>query len=603
MNKGKKALSLTELLIVLVVIALLFAAIAPIITKRHVAETHENESIWNYVSGDTDRNSFFDPGSSKWTSSVYVGMVPSSANDNAGKLVIDSNNISYNSETYFSPHMQFRFSQSPQEQGRGINAATLSVTSDSIIFGSNPVSNNYVKSVIYGLSNLTDSFNPNALTVMGSGAMGGVKLNTPNTSQYITAVGHRAGYKYGSASTSSSNSAIYVGSNAGAGTSESEDAPSDNIAIGYDSMSRDGNAGSHNVFIGANTGNGFSDSSSSYNTIIGSAFSRNIASKNTIVGYGVYVSGIPSVSDKAQVNSMTAIGYKACNSLYGANGSKICIGATSGETSNNTPDSFNTDSNEHIFIGGKPKSATSKAFSGRSVLEVHNISSITPSYGNVVLNSNLVVRGNFYPSNNAMSAISRNIFSDTQTAGAEDFYYRCNQDAYQSILTFNNYICKNLVQSNPKSINLLYYKGTNCPVSDGYPNGSGCPNIISSDVRLKTNISENNDGLDKIIQIKPYNYTYKNDPYTQQVGVIAQDLQKVFPNAVSKGKDGFLEIRWEDMFYALVNSIKQLALKIEDVASKISAIKNDILQIGNEQKSIEKQIIVINKRINKLERK
>ncbi|MBO6181541.1 prepilin-type N-terminal cleavage/methylation domain-containing protein, partial [bacterium] len=52
MKSGIRAFSLTELLIVLVVIALLFAAMAPIVTKRHIAETHETESIWNFVTGD-----------------------------------------------------------------------------------------------------------------------------------------------------------------------------------------------------------------------------------------------------------------------------------------------------------------------------------------------------------------------------------------------------------------------------------------------------------------------------------------------------------------------------------------------------------------------
>ena len=39
---------------------------------------------------------------------------------------------------------------------------------------------------------------------------------------------------------------------------------------------------------------------------------------------------------------------------------------------------------------------------------------------------------------------------------------------------------------------------------------------------------------------------------------MAQDLEKIFPKAVFKGDDGFLRIRMEDMFYALVNAVKEL---------------------------------------------
>ena len=81
----------------------------------------------------------------------------------------------------------------------------------------------------------------------------------------------------------------------------------------------------------------------------------------------------------------------------------------------------------------------------------------------------------------------------------------------------------------------------------------------TSDRRLKYVGKENTSGLDKIRQLKVFNYTFKKDTKKEpHVGVIAQDLQKVFPNAVKKGADGFLTIRMEDMFYAVINAIKEL---------------------------------------------
>ena len=593
MKRVKKALSLTELMIVLVVIALLFAAIAPIITKRHIAETHENESIWNYVSGDTNRDAFFDPGNPRWTSSVYVGMAPSAANNDAGKVVID--NGWYGNLQYIMPQMQFRYSKSTQEQGKGINTATLMVDPTTILFGSVPFYHYGDYSSVFGLLNFQKIESIYFYSLLGSQAMGNALLYSNNAR--ITAVGHKAAYRFGSAVPSSRVNGIYIGSDAGSGAAEIDTAPTENVAIGYKSMSAEGNAGSHNVFLGAHTGNGFTSTESSYNTIVGSTFSRNNASYNTIIGYGVYTSGEPSDASKVDIKAMTAIGYKACNSLYGSNdGSRVCIGANSGVSSNNTPDTYSTDDGEHIFIGGK-----SRAFPGRSVLEVHNNTVSGNTIGNVVINSNLVVRGNFYPSDDSGNIVY-NKFTDTQTISAETPYFRCSDDAYQSILSFNNYVCKTLTSSNPKSINVLQ-KGGNCSVNGGYPNGGGCPNILSSDIRLKTDITENNDGLDKILQLKPYNYTYKNNPNTKQVGVIAQDLQKVFADAVSKDNKGFLSIRLEDMFYALVNSVKQLAQKVDDIVSKIADIQNDFVTIRNDHKNMEKQVSLLDKRIKKLERK
>ena len=622
MAQKSKAFSLTELMIVLVIIALLFSALAPIITKRHIAETHENESIWNYIPGDATRNAYFDPGVETWTSSVYAGIIPTSSNEHSGKLVVNSGPITYNDKTYNQPQMQFRFSKNPLEQGRGINAANLYLDGSNIIFGSSLSPYNGEKSTIYGLSNLTKSINAFSLTAMGSQALGDaqvVKKGSSENPQYITAIGHRAGNNYGTENSSNAVNAIYIGSNAGAGTAEIDNAPSDNIAIGYESMSKEGNAGSHNVFVGAFTGNGFSSTDSSYNTIVGSAFSRDNASYNTIIGYGVYNIGDPLSTEleKKDIKAMTAIGYGACNSLYGSNsGARVCLGYNSGYSTNNTPESFSTDTGEHIFIGGKPETprainSTSSgntpaqniagpAFPGRSILEVHNNTINGLTYGNVVINSNLVIRGNFFPSDG--NNLAYNIFNDTQTVGAETPYYRCSSDAYQSILTFNSYVCKSLSLSNPKSINLLY-KGGNCNTTGGYPNGGGCPDIFSSDVRLKNIISENNDGLDKILKIQSYNFTYKNGENKPQVGVIAQELQKIFPNAVSKGKDGFLKIRTEDMFYALVNAIKTLAAKVDELINKTSYIENTVIQTQSEQNDINKKLSSLDKRLKKIERK
>ena len=98
-----------------------------------------------------------------------------------------------------------------------------------------------------------------------------------------------------------------------------------------------------------------------------------------------------------------------------------------------------------------------------------------------------------------------------------------------------------------------------------------------SDRRLKYVGKENTSGLDKIRQLKVFNYTFKKDAKKEQhVGVIAQDLQKIFPNAVKKGADGFLTIRMEDMFYAVINAIKELDAKYQAQEKRINELEKRI---------------------------
>ena len=50
---------------------------------------------------------------------------------------------------------------------------------------------------------------------------------------------------------------------------------------------------------------------------------------------------------------------------------------------------------------------------------------------------------------------------------------------------------------------------------------------------------------------------------------MAQDLQKIFPDAVAKGDDGYLRIRLEDMFYAVINAVKELDLRYSKMQKTI----------------------------------
>ena len=130
-----------------------------------------------------------------------------------------------------------------------------------------------------------------------------------------------------------------------------------------------------------------------------------------------------------------------------------------------------------------------------------------------------------------------------------------------------------------------------------------------SDRKLKNIKGENKSGLDKIRQLKVFNYTFKADKLkTPHVGVIAQDLQKIFPDAVSKDKDGYLTIRLSDMFYALVNSVKELNKYIEGIYAQVDVLnskitkleqRKDSLKIQNKQ--LKEQISALDKRLKRVE--
>ncbi len=126
----------------------------------------------------------------------------------------------------------------------------------------------------------------------------------------------------------------------------------------------------------------------------------------------------------------------------------------------------------------------------------------------------------------------------------------------------------------------------------------------ASDVRLKNISGDNTAGLKEITALEIKNYTYKNDKKkTPHVGVIAQQLQKIFPNSVFKGDDGYLRITKDEMFYALINSVKELLAKIQDLTAKITGLDKRITELEKQNQILKNQNAEFEKRLSQLEKK
>ena len=388
--------------------------------------------------------------------------------------------------------------------------------------------------------------------------------NSEATYTGTTAVGHNA--------QASAEDAVAIGKNA---NSSREQAISINgtasgyssIALGTDSSTD----GSYGVAIGnsAHTERNYSvaiafdstatgymsiaigngSTASAYSSIAIGSYAKANGRRNIAIGEN-------ALYNNQSGNSNTAIGENACQYVTGSN--KTCIGSNSGPNSG-TKYANRNDTVERIFIGRQ-----SKFNGGPAVLEVHNdpgsvrnVQATGSGKGDqtyeiektgVVVNGNLFVKGMIF-------------FND----GSDDW-------SYPGTIKYNGkndgYGAQAYGRQVTQNADLIYY-------SD-YA-GKVVHQRQDSDRRLKYVGKENTSGLEKIKQLKVFNYVYKKDTTkTPHVGVIAQDLQKVFPNAVKKGADGFLTIRMEDMFYAVINAIKELDAKYQAQEKRINDLEKRI---------------------------
>lgn len=99
--------------------------------------------------------------------------------------------------------------------------------------------------------------------------------------------------------------------------------------------------------------------------------------------------------------------------------------------------------------------------------------------------------------------------------------------------------------------------------------------FFSSDINLKTNIVKIPNALEKLKQLGGYTYDWKDEVLAkkggedgyfvkkQDVGVIAQEVQKVLPEIVATRPDGTLGVRYERLIALVIEAIKELDGKIK----------------------------------------
>jgi len=88
----------------------------------------------------------------------------------------------------------------------------------------------------------------------------------------------------------------------------------------------------------------------------------------------------------------------------------------------------------------------------------------------------------------------------------------------------------------------------------------------TSDERLKGNLTPILDSLDKIGEIQGYEYDWIENEHHQNtghdIGVIAQEIEKIAPEAVTTRDNGYKAVRYEKLIPILIQAIKELNDKV-----------------------------------------
>jgi hypothetical protein len=93
---------------------------------------------------------------------------------------------------------------------------------------------------------------------------------------------------------------------------------------------------------------------------------------------------------------------------------------------------------------------------------------------------------------------------------------------------------------------------------------------VNSDARLKANVKSLGNTLPKLLLLDGKKYTLKNNSQTK-IGLLAQDVQKLFPELVKKGEDKkqTLSLFYQGLVPVLINAIKAQQEQLEELKKKL----------------------------------
>ncbi len=94
---------------------------------------------------------------------------------------------------------------------------------------------------------------------------------------------------------------------------------------------------------------------------------------------------------------------------------------------------------------------------------------------------------------------------------------------------------------------------------------------VTSDARLKTDLTKLQNSREKLQTLNGYNYYWKNKDLgpSLQYGVVAQEVEKLFPDLVVEGSNGYKKVKYIGLIPLLIEAIKEQQQLIDNLSASI----------------------------------
>jgi len=394
------------------------------------------------------------------------------------------------------------------------------------------------------------------------------------------------------------NQNVFIGAESG----HMNDTGSYNVFIG-ESAGHSNLYGEDNVFIGSSSG--YSNNTGSYNVFMGSTAGENNLTGDANVFIGE-TAGNSNTSGEENVFIGTAAGESNDTGSY-----NVFIGSSSG--------SSNTTGNYNVFMGEESgftnSTGRSNVFIGLEAGRMTDTGNFNVFLGTLSGRSNDNGFGNVYlgqeagylnQSGNLNVAIGpqagynnlgeNNIFigpgAGFYETGDSTLYIDNSWSTAEDALIYGDFSSGYL--SFNADVDIIWDLDVGGDIS-------GTSVVETSDIRWKENITNYDNALDKLMKIRGVNFDWKrnenihrNFSEGNQIGVIAQEIEKIIPELVKTDDEGYKLVSYSKLTVVLIEAVKEQQKMIEELKGENSDMKFRLQRMDDLQDQIDQLKNILN---------
>lgn len=129
--------------------------------------------------------------------------------------------------------------------------------------------------------------------------------------------------------------------------------------------------------------------------------------------------------------------------------------------------------------------------------------------------------------------------------------------------------------------------------------------VYTSDARLKKDVSTLDNALELVTKLRGVHFEWikpaDDGQKGVQTGLIAQEVEKVYPELVRTDKEGWKSVNYASLVAPLIEAVKELKAMLDNIVAKLNPLADKVLKLEKENEALYRHIDVLEKRVDALE--